>query len=121
MSVWVWVAVTAVSGLAAVVRFLVDWLVSARARSAFPLGILVVNGSGACALGLLAGLAVSGDLLLIAGTATLGSYTTFSTWMLETEELAEDGRVGLAAVNVLVSLAIGLGAVALGRALGAAL
>ena len=44
-------------------------------------------------LGLFAGLALHGDALLLAGTALLGSYTTFSTWMFETHRLAEDGLV----------------------------
>jgi fluoride ion exporter CrcB/FEX len=38
--------------------------------------------------------------------------------MLETHSLAEDGRRAAAAANVLVSAAVGLGAVALGRTLG---
>ena len=83
-----------------------------------PLGVLAVNVSGSLLLGLLAGLAVSGDLLVLTGTATLGSYTTFSMWMLETQRLGEDGRVRAAVLNVLVSLGLGIGAVALGRAIG---
>jgi fluoride ion exporter CrcB/FEX len=41
-----------------------------------------------------------------------------STWMLETHSLAEDDRWTAAAAKVLVSILVGLGAVALGRALG---
>lgn len=52
-------------------------------------------------------------------TATIGSYTTFSTWMLESQRLVEDGELALAAGNVLLSLGAGLGAVALGRFIGA--
>jgi CrcB protein len=63
-------------------------------------------------------LALEGNALLLAGTATLGSYTTFSTWMLETHRLAEDGELPLAAVNISMSLAIGVGAAALGRLIG---
>jgi CrcB protein len=63
--------------------------------------------------------ALTGDALLLVGTATLGSYTTFSTWMLETQRLTEDGELGPAVANVLVSLIVGLGAIALGRTLGA--
>ncbi len=59
--------------------------------------------------------------MLILGTATLGSYTTFSTWMLETHRPAQDGEVGLAWLNVAVGLLVGFGAVALGKAVGAAL
>lgn len=122
MTAGLWVAVAAIGGVAAVARFVVDTAVSARlAGTALPFGTLVVNVSGAFALGLLAGLAVRGDALLLAGTAALGSYTTFSTWMLETHRLGEDGRRGLLALNVVVSAAAGLGAVAIGRTLGGAL
>ena len=41
--------------------------------------------------------------------------------MVESERLRQDGERGLAAANVLGSLALGLAAVALGWALGAAL
>ncbi|HXO06636.1 MAG TPA: fluoride efflux transporter CrcB [Solirubrobacteraceae bacterium] len=119
MSAWVWAAVPVLGGLAAIARFLVDGLISGRARADFPLGTLAVNASGAFLLGLLAGLALEGDALVLAGTATLGSYTTFSTWMLETHRLAEDGELTLGVVNASLSLAVGVGAAALGRLLGA--
>ncbi|HTA13005.1 MAG TPA: CrcB family protein [Solirubrobacteraceae bacterium] len=48
----------------------------------------------------------------------IGSYTTFSTWMLESHRLAEDGRRWLLGANVTLSLAAGVGAAALGRLLG---
>jgi len=117
MSAWVWVAVALLSGIGAIGRFLLVALISPRVTS-FPLGTLAVNATGALLLGLLTGLAVQGEALLLAGTATLGSYTTFSTWMLETHRLTEDGEIPAAAINVLLSLALGLGAIALGRAIG---
>ena len=72
-------------------------------------------------LGLLHGAGVTGDDLLLSGTALLGSFTTFSTWMVQSERLAAEGEGGLALVNVAGSLAVGLAAVVLGWALGAAL
>ena len=62
-----------------------------------------------------------GQGYLLAGTAALGSYTTFSTWMLEAQRLGEDGEVPGLAANVVLSLAAGLVAAALGRAIGAGL
>ena len=118
MSAWTWLGVAVLGGAGANARFLVHSLVTARAGSELPLGTLVVNASGSLLLGLLAGVSLSGDALVLAGTATLGSYTTFSTWMLETHLLAANGRRGAALLNVVVSLALGVGAVALGRALG---
>lgn len=118
MSVPVWIGVGLVGGFGALLRFFVDGLVAGRDGRDFPLGTFVVNLTGAVLLGLLVGLGVGGDDLLLAGTATIGSYTTFSTWMLESQRLVEDGELALAAVNVMLSLAAGLGAVALGRFIG---
>jgi fluoride exporter len=118
MSVAVWAGVAVLGGAGAVLRFVVDGVVAERAPGELPLGTLAVNLSGAFLLGLAAGLALSGAALLLAGTAALGSYTTFSTWMLETQRLVEEGEGRDAVVNVALSLAAGLAAVALGRALG---
>jgi CrcB protein len=108
-------------GFGAVARFTIDAFVQGRRRDEFPLGTLVVNVGGSFVLGLLVGLSISHRAMVILGTGTLGSYTTFSTWMLETHRPAEDGEVKLAWLNVAVSLAAGLGAAALGKALGGAL
>lgn len=115
MSAWTWVGVAVLGGVGANARFLVHTTVAARVGSELPLGTLVVNASGSLLLGLLAGVSLSGDALVLTGTATLGSYTTFSTWMLETHLLAANGRRGVALLNVVLSLALGIGAVALGR------
>ncbi|HVW18695.1 MAG TPA: fluoride efflux transporter CrcB [Solirubrobacteraceae bacterium] len=118
MSALDWLIAAVAGGLGAYARFFVDGVVSLRAGREFPYGTLIVNLSGAVALGLISGAALShtGETLL--GTATVGAYTTFSTWMLETQRLAEDGEVAPVYLNVLVSLFAGLGAVALGRAIG---
>jgi CrcB protein len=116
--VLLWLAVGVLGGLGALARFAVDGAISTRAPGPFPVGTLVVNLTGAALLGLLAGLALHGDALLLAGTAVLGSYTTFSTWMFESHRLAQDGQGGVAALNIVLSLVLGVGAAALGRALG---
>jgi CrcB protein len=119
--VLVWVGVGALGGLGAVARVVLDAAVSGRAGRALPLGTFAVNVTGAFALGLVAGLGAAGDALLLAGTAALGSYTTFSTWMFETQRLGEEGARLAALANVAGSLAAGLGAAALGRVVGGAL
>lgn len=43
--------------------------------------------------------------MLLDGTALLGSFTTFSTVMLETERLGEEGERQLAVLNLAVSFA----------------
>jgi CrcB protein len=121
VSAVVWLGVAALAGLGAVARFLLDAAVGSRAGGRFPAGTLAVNLTGAFALGLLTGLNVTGDALELAGTAFLGAFTTFSTWMYESQRLVEAGDARAGAANVMLSLAAGLGAVALGRALGGAL
>jgi CrcB protein len=119
MSVITWLGVAVLGGVGALVRFLLDGVVSSAPGRDLPFGTFTVNVSGAFLLGLVSGLAFTGDALALAGTATLGSYTTFSTWMLETHRLREEGEFWPALGNVLISLAVGLGAVALGRTVGA--
>lgn len=116
--VLLWVGVGLLGGCGAIARFLVDGFVSTRVGTAFPLGTFVVNLSGAAILGLLTGLALSGNQLLLAGTAVIGSYTTFSTWLFETHRLAEDDQRLLLALNLLLSVIAGVLACALGRAIG---
>lgn len=113
-----WIAVGCVGGVGAVGRFALDALIGARERRGFPLGTLVVNLSGTLLLGLLVGLGAKGNLLLLAGVAAIGSYTTFSTWMLETDRLAEEAAFRAAFLNVSVSMILGFGAALLGRVIG---
>ncbi len=118
MSALTWMGVALLGGAAAVGRSEFDRWIGSRLGIRFPYGIFAVNASGAALLGLLYGLAVHGETLVLLGGATLGSYTTFSTWMLQTRRLALDGENSLAILNVALSLAVGVGAAALGRAIG---
>jgi CrcB protein len=118
MSSWVWGGVAVLGGVGAIGRFLLDAVIGGRLGRDFPFGTLTINVTGAFLLGLLTGLSATGNLLVLAGTATLGSYTTFSTWMLESHRLAEDAEGPSAVVNIVLSLALGVGAAALGRAIG---
>lgn len=92
-------------------------------RGDFPATIFAVNVSGAFVLGLL--------LVLILEvwrpttyprplwcTGFCGAYTTFSTWMVDTDRLVSAGRYGLAAANLFGALAAGLLATMLGVSLG---
>ena len=91
-------------------RFLVDRAVARRAARSFPFGTLAVNISGAALLGLLGGLALSRHAALLADTAFVGSYTTFSTWMLETQRLSEERQLRSAVANIVVSIVLGIAA-----------
>lgn len=115
------IGVLLIGGVGAISRFSFDSLIQRRNRTEFPLGTFVINVSGSFVLGLLTGASLTPTVLLLAGTALLGSFTTFSTWMFETERLAEDGELALAALNVAGSIVAGLAAAAIGFALGGAL
>jgi CrcB protein len=121
------VLIAAGGAAGAVARFLVDNAVLDRFGGAFPLGILAVNLSGAFVLGLLAALIVDRGVLpadlrspLLVGF--VGAYTTFSTLMLDSWRLFEDGLPMLALANIAGSTVLGVVAVVgglwIGRTLG---
>ena len=93
---WVVAAVAVAGGVGAVCRFMLDSLVTARVRVAYPIGTTVINLSGSLLLGLVTGIAVAHALppewRLILGVGFLGGYTTFSTASYETVRLAQQGR-----------------------------
>jgi fluoride exporter len=113
-----WIGVAALGGAGAVARYLISTAVARRGEGWFPWGTLAVNLSGTFVLGLLAGVALHVDALTLAGGWLLCSYTTYSTWMLDSERLAEHHSDRALATNLLGSLLLGLAAVALGRAIG---
>lgn len=121
MSPVAWIAVGLLGGVAAGARFLLDAEVTVRRRGRFPLGILVVNLLGALALGIIAGAGLHGEGYTIVAGGAIGSFTTFSTWILDSHRLAASGAERLAALNIGLSLAAGFAAVALGHWLGTAL
>jgi fluoride exporter len=119
MSDWVWLAVAAVGSVGALGRFFLDSLIAEHAGRDFPYGTFTINITGAVILGLLTNSGLEGNLLLIAGTATIGSYTTFSTWMLESHRLAEDKEYARSLLNLGLSLIVGFGGAFLGHTIGA--
>jgi len=116
-----WAGVAALGALGALGRYRVDRAVSARWLSDFPFGTLTVNLTGAFALGVLVGASVGSDALLVFGTGLLGGYTTFSTWMVESERLAEDGEWQLMWLNLVGPTLAGVLAAGLGWLLGGAI
>ncbi len=121
MSWPLWIGVGLLGGCGALARFGLTLLVADRLHPHLPVGTLAVNLSGAFLLGLLAGASVQGDARLLFGAGLIGAYTTFSTWMVETQRIEEAGRRRIAVTNLLLSAALGLAAAALGHALGARL
>ncbi|HEX3174101.1 MAG TPA: fluoride efflux transporter CrcB, partial [Solirubrobacterales bacterium] len=116
-----WIGVALLGGTAAAARFLIDAAVTARSEHPFPLGILAVNLAGALALGLVAGAALEGEALVVVAGGGIGSFTTFSTWILDSHRLAEAGHSHLVWLNIGLSLLAGFAAVALGHWLAGAL
>jgi CrcB protein len=99
-------------------RFLTDKAVQKRHDSVFPWGTFVINVGGSFILGALGAASVHHhlptDLSLLLGTGFCGGLTTFSTFSFETVRLMEDGSLAEAGLNAVGSLALGLGAAALG-------
>jgi CrcB protein len=116
-----WIGVACFGALGAVARFRVDSAVSARLPGDFPLGTLVVNLSGSFALGVLVGASPAHRVMFLLGTGFMGGYTTFSTWMVESERLGEIDEVALLVRNLGVSMLVGLGVAAAGFYLGQAI
>jgi CrcB protein len=107
----------------AISRYWLDGRVSDVAHGQFPWGTFVINVLGAFLLGLLVALTTERLLphpnwRIALGIGFLGSFTTFSTYTYETVKLAEDGAIGLALLNSIGMLALGLLAAASGLALG---
>lgn len=121
MSLTVTIGVGLLGGVGAVARFLLDGAVARRLGREFPWGTLVVNLTGAFALGVLVGAALHDDVFRIVGTGLLGAYTTFSTWAFESHRLGEDGELHLGALNFAVSLVFGVAVAWAGRELGGGL
>ena len=83
------------------------------------LGTVFVNVSGSFVIGFIAALGPlpwKQQLLMI---GILGGYTTFSSFSLQTLELAHEGRWATAGANVVLSVVLSLLAVALGHLCGA--
>jgi CrcB protein len=115
MNVAIWAGVAVIGGFGAMARFMLDRAVARRVARRFPFGTLTVNISGAVLLGFVGGLALSHQAALLAGTAFVGAYTTFSTWMLETHRLAEERQIKAAVANIVVSVLLGVAAALLGQ------
>lgn len=113
----VWAGVALIGGIGSVLRFVIDRAVARGVSRPFPFGTLVVNVSGAALLGFLGGLALNREAALLAGTAFVGAYTTFSTWMLETQRLGEERRLRAGLANIIVSVTLGEAAAFIGQRL----
>lgn len=105
------------SAVGGVLRFWLGNVVGEKLGAAY-LGTVVVNVTGSFAIGFIAGLGpipFTRQLLMI---GLLGGYTTFSSFSLQTLELAHEGRWSTAVANVVLSVLLSLSAVWLGHLCG---
>jgi CrcB protein len=119
----VWVALGSVLGGPA--RYFVSGFVGRRVGETFPWGTVAVNVSGAFAAGIITAAAIGSIFLTSAAwqfgvTGFLGSYTTVSSFSLQTLALVRDGQIMRAGGNVVLSVALCLSAAALGYQSGSA-
>ena len=78
----------------------------------FPYGTLVVNLTGCFIIGFLMSIsenkfALNTDTRLLLMVGFCGAFTTFSTFIMETNSLIKDGETLRALVNILASVAAG--------------
>ncbi len=116
-------AIAAGGAVGAVLRFWVSSGVYSLLGRGFPYGTLVVNVAGSLVMGLLYVLfiermAVSPELRGAILIGLLGSFTTFSTFSLETLSLVEQADYFKAVVNILLSVTACLGAAWFGVVFG---
>jgi CrcB protein len=84
----------------------------------FPLGTMVINITGSLFLGWFLTYAgnrtISDTTKLAIGAGFVGAYTTFSTYMFESNKLIDEGAGIEATVNLVGSLVLGILAVRVG-------
>lgn len=114
------IAVLTGGALGAVSRFAFDtFLSNAVLRPGFPYGILIINVLGGFLMGLLQGWIKRRGrpftlLYSLLGSGFLGAFTTVSTFSLQTFTLYQSGHVWAAALNVVCSVILAVGAAAVG-------
>ena len=105
-------------------RFFVSGVIARRFGETFPWGTLVVNVSGCLLMGAVAAFAKAHNLSfespawLLAATGFLGSYTTVSSFALQTRALVREGEHRSAIGYILLSVVLCLAAVGAGFAAG---
>lgn len=114
------VAVALGGALGAVSRYVLGSWIQGMAGGSFPWGTWTVNALGSLLLGFamvwLTETLASAELRLFVAMGFLGSFTTFSTFSLETVELVREGLWMRAGVYSLGSVAVGVLAVVAGAA-----
>ncbi len=122
MSISILTSIALGGAIGAVARYLIDRLFSLILGPGI-LGILIVNVSGSFLLGIVSAIILEQDqwpteVKLFTSVGILGSYTTFSTLMLTSTQLANNGDLWKALLNISASLIFGILATIFGIFLG---
>ncbi len=109
--------------LGALLRFYLTSGIHALFGQTFPYGTLVVNVSGSLLMGLcytlfMERISISSELRSAILIGLLGAFTTFSAFSMETLKLIEKGELSKAALNILLSIVLCVGAAWAGTGLG---
>lgn len=117
-SVWFWLLFFSAAAFGGTLRFWLTNLISRQLGMVLPWGTLLVNCSGAMALGFLAASATGAGqtqlVWLVLGIGFLGAYTTVSSFSLQTLSLWQAGQWQRAALNVVLTVLCGLAAAIVG-------
>ncbi len=124
---WLYFLVASGGALGSVARFFLSGVVANQLGSSFPWGTLIVNVTGSFAIGFFATFTTSEGRVFASPntrqffmTGICGGYTTFSSFSLQTLNLARDGEWFRAGANTAGSVVLCLAAVWLGHIAAAA-
>jgi fluoride exporter len=109
-------------GIGAALRHGVNLLAARYTDTGFPYGTLVINVLGSLAMGLIAEyfalkMGLPQRMRLFLTTGILGGFTTFSAFSLEVALLYERGQLAGAAIYIIASVALAVGALFTGLAI----
>jgi CrcB protein len=119
-----WLAAAAGGAIGSAARHGVMVLTSRLFGSPTPWATAAVNIAGCFIIGWLGATVATGgwrpsnDVRVLVFVGVLGGFTTFSSLGLDTLNLVQGGRIGVAAANVLLQVVLGLGAAFAGFAAG---
>jgi CrcB protein len=109
--------------LGSTLRYWLSGLIANWVGQTFPWGTLTINVTGSFAIGLFASLTAPDARYYVPGewrqffmVGVCGGYTTFSSFSQQTLNLAQDGELARAGLNILLSVGLCLVGVWLGNA-----
>ena len=106
-----WMLAGAGGAAGAVLRYLIG-LLPMNPENGFPIKTLLINLAGSFTIGMIAALAAKNamnpKLVVFLKAGVCGGFTTFSSFALETQQLAQKGESGMAFLYVLLSVLLGV-------------